>query len=982
MSKKTIILVLAITLSALGWEHSWAQQTVVTPTPDTATTAAPTATPAMIVEVRQPAQPSQSFWEKYGIAALIVSGVIGGILTLIFKDLLGPTFQVWGEKLRDRLKGETDRFLERYVPALAEEHRDLKLVGLSGKEALAPPPLKEVYVSLHVGSAQDGQDAALDGSLTIAQAMNQHGNLLILGEPGAGKSTLLDWLILVFCKKIPQPALQSIGDLLPIYLPLRACAGDDRSLAETMADVALLPLSLTPPDKFFADRLKAGRCLVLLDGLDEVIDQQARDRVAEKIKRLMRSYPNNRYVVTCRTAGWEEGLLPSDYTRLMIRDFSESDTQRFVAGWYRAIRTQGVMGRVNLSEEGRRRALAEAERRADREAQSLIDALASNLGLSDMSRNPLILSLIALVHSRQRNLPKGRAELYQDCLKILLDTWDREDKELDIEGLSFNAKTAILREIAYEFHSTGITELTSKEMERLIAPQLPALDCRLSPSEVLLQIEERSGILVMRGLDRYTFAHRTLQEYLTAKILAGPPDRYGELLLHLDDEPWREVILLYAGLTSDATPLVQAVLRQPDDEGNNMLFLAGQCLVDAGRVDEAVRGQVVNALEQAFRETSNSLSLERMGRTLATIGGMDVVDLFGRVLREGAVSQRLGAARALGRLGAKTARPEAVGGQLVQALTAEDSRLRKSAALALADLGWRGDAVLAALAQARQDTDEEVRAAALWASLELGQAEQLGMVQVPAGEFDMGSDEDDPMALDREKPKHRLYLATYYIARYPVTNAEFARFVEATGYKAQYPWQDYAGRGRENHPVVFVTWRDACAYAAWAGAHLPSEAQWEKAASWNAQLGVKRRWPWGDTFDAGRCNSEEARAGTRRLTSALRRLRPGRGGMPPTTPVGSYSPKGDSPCAAADMAGNVWEWCSSLWGDDFDKPSFGYPYDPDDGRENSEARGLRILRGGSCYNDRTYVRCAFRSRSLPDDRDDNGGFRVARGSLI
>jgi formylglycine-generating enzyme required for sulfatase activity len=247
------------------------------------------------------------------------------------------------------------------------------------------------------------------------------------------------------------------------------------------------------------------------------------------------------------------------------------------------------------------------------------------------------------------------------------------------------------------------------------------------------------------------------------------------------------------------------------------------------------------------------------------------------------------------------------------------------------------------------------------------------MVQVPAGEFDMGSDEDDPMASDDEKPKHRLYLDTFYIARHPVTNAEFARFVEATGYRTQYPWQDYAGKGRENHPVVFVTWRDACAYAAWIGAHLPSETQWEKAASWDAQQGVKRRWPWGDTWDAKRCNSEESRAGAKGVTTRLQRWRPGRADMPPTTPVGSYSPKGDSPCGAADMAGNVWEWCSSAYK--------AYPYNAEDGREDKEAGSSRVFRGGSWAYDRTYVRCAFRYWGHPDHWYGLSGFRVARGSL-
>ena len=106
-----------------------------------------------------------------------------------------------------------------------------------------------------------------------------------------------------------------------------------------------------------------------------------------------------------------------------------------------------------------------------------------------------------------------------------------------------------------------------------------------------------------------------------------------------------------------------------------------------------------------------------------------------------------------------------------------------------------------------------------------------------------------------------------------------------------------------------------------------------------------------------------------------------RAGPGQTTPRGQYSPGGDSPYGAADMAGNVYEWCSSLWGDDFNK-SLAYPYRPDDGRENLQAGGLRILRGGSWYNDNPdFVRCAYRNWDLPDFRGDLRGFRVARGPL-
>ncbi len=151
--------------------------------------------------------------------------------------------------------------------------------------------------------------------------------------------------------------------------------------------------------------------------------------------------------------------------------------------------------------------------------------------------------------------------------------------------------------------------------------------------------------------------------------------------------------------------------------------------------------------------------------------------------------------------------------------------------------------------------------------------------------------------------------------------------------------------------MVGVSWYEALAYARWAGKRLPSEAEWEKAARWDLETGRSRAYPWGDAWDPARCNTEEAGAGR-------------------TTPVWQFSPRGDSPCGATGMAGNVWEWCSTRWGP-------GYPYDPNDGREDLTGGDDigRIVRGGSWYHDKARARCAFRFRLTPYYWSFYRGFR-------
>ncbi len=272
----------------------------------------------------------------------------------------------------------------------------------------------------------------------------------------------------------------------------------------------------------------------------------------------------------------------------------------------------------------------------------------------------------------------------------------------------------------------------------------------------------------------------------------------------------------------------------------------------------------------------------------------------------------------------------------------------------------------------------------------------MPFVRIPAGPFLMGSTEDNGLADDDERPQHTLNLDyDYYLGRFPVTNAGFARFVEATGYRTQAEregggwvydpekdkwnktqgavWRHPRGpgsgiEGQEDHPVLQVSWHDALAYIEWLNKTfaadlpqgyvfaLPSEAEWEKAS--RGEFG--NEWPWGNAWQEGLCNSKEA-------------------GIGATTPVGRFSPQGDSPYGCADMAGNVWEWTRSLWGRNRNMPDFKYPYRlGDDGREDLKAGDnvYRVLRGGSFNDEHWGVRTTVRNWDNPKLGYRDNGFRV------
>jgi formylglycine-generating enzyme required for sulfatase activity len=227
-------------------------------------------------------------------------------------------------------------------------------------------------------------------------------------------------------------------------------------------------------------------------------------------------------------------------------------------------------------------------------------------------------------------------------------------------------------------------------------------------------------------------------------------------------------------------------------------------------------------------------------------------------------------------------------------------------------------------------------------------SEVEGMIYVPPGPFIMGGEGGLPLQIARLEE-------SFFIGRYPVTNAQYRHFVEAGGYEKREYWSDEGWQykrkeewtaprfwndpewNQPDQPVVGVSWYEAEAYARWAGMRLPTEMEWEKAAR-----GIDgREYPWGDGFDPDRCNTDES-------------------GIGKTTPVGKYSPNGDSPYGLADMAGNVWEWCAD-W------------YDKD--------KDTKVLRGGSWFDYRWDARCICRYWLSPWYRSYNVGFRCARGSL-
>ncbi len=906
-----------------------------------------------------PADPG--FWARYGDKILVA--VVTALIVLVFSETIKALLRRFGAWIEKRLASVGWRFEKRYLKALADQHRWLRLIGMYGRADLHPPRLREVYVSLRLAAGRGKEGSRLHWHQVLSE---KNARVVILGPPGSGKSTLLSYQVLVLAGVVPHRLRGHLRRPLPLFGRLRELGseGGPATILELMGRSSGLT---SRPRGYFERRLKNGGCVVLLDGLDEVLDEDRQEKVKQQINGLVAEYPDNSFVVTCRVAGWRQQL--AGYRTYEIERLADDDIHQFIGAWYREVlrREQvNLLGPAPDIDEVKRaeeRAFAEAMERGE----SLWQALRDNEGLFRIARTPLILSLITLVHFyRVTDLPKGRATLYRQCLEILLDLWDRQDKRLRLAGPSLKEKVLVLGAIAFHFLQNDLLEAEKATVEQLVEPLLPQLQAEITASDLVDQIWKRSGVLVETAIGRYGFAHRALLDFLAADFLVE--HEHDELLLeHVAEERWREVILIGIGRVpaGRAQSLVRALL---DREGADSADLEIACL-SAGEDVQLGDDLCTEIRHRLLTQLSAEQSTAGFGRLVTALMVADLdraQQCMGEVLRgsdPGLRARVLGMLPWLGERHGKALLP-----LLVRLVSAADEpvQVRTGAAVALAAMRVEpGADVLRSLAAARRDPNLDVRRAATWAWCELGRFEELGLVKVPAGEFVMGSERGH----FREQPRHQLYLAGYYIARFPVTVAQYQGFVDQSGHEVEHRG---ALRGVDDHPVVWVSWHDARAFAEWYGFSLPSEAEWEKAARGTEGLA----YPWGDEWRDGLANTRELWQKGRAINKIFQPMRRGSGS---TTPVGQLSPGGDSRYGCADMAGNVWEWTRSLWGEDWDEPEFEYPYNPADGREDEDAPPavLRVLRGGSFFRSRSYASCVARDGADPGDRGGSFGLRVA-----
>ena len=495
----------------------------------------------------------------------------------------------------------------------------------------------------------------MEHRVTLNEAVRQHQCLVVLGDPGSGKSTLLRYLALTFAqgKTQVQERLDMDEDCLPILVPLSA-------FAEARKDQPNLPLAGFLPRYFsdqglpdfsplFEETLHSGCALILLDGLDEMLTHEDRALGARAVAEFAKTYPKCRVIVTSRIAGYAPGMLPASFVTFTLAPFDDDAIRRFAQQWSLAFEAIGLSTPA-LPPDAHRRAMLRADQ--------LATAVTSHPGVRRLATNPLLLTLLALIHHQGTRLPHRRVELYRLCVEALAETWNLArsltgrpiDLRLGERRMDETFVVNILAPVAYWMHETEPTGLVERdELETRIAEQFVEREGASHDEAASLARDfvdlarEQMGLLVERAPDAFSFLHLSVQEYLAARFLSGCVDSFERLKPRLHNPRWREVILLTAGcLHGDfANTFVENILNAHspyDDLLHRDVLLAARCVGDDVPVSPKLRNQIRDTLFDLWRHPPFSRLYSEISTAFAylkgSVIGPDVLNFVLSVARD------------------------------------------------------------------------------------------------------------------------------------------------------------------------------------------------------------------------------------------------------------------------------------------------------------------------------------------------------------
>ncbi|WP_432177136.1 NACHT domain-containing protein [Streptomyces sp. Tue6028] len=531
-------------------------------------------------------------------------------------------------------------YLDVYRREVVRRYGHIELFGLGLRGLADDIGIEHAYVSLHAGLRSLGLSST-DQSRPVEHLIPKNARMLLRGDPGAGKSTLLEWLAVSMARQSCRGPLESFNARVPFLIRLRDMYAPRWKQEEGLdgippepdrfLDFNRIATGTRPPDGWVRRLLDDDRALLLVDGLDEVLEAH-RDGVLRWIVGLLREFPSVRIIVTGRPEALVQWSPPKElgFVELRLLELNETQRAELIRKWHQAAKLGARSSWLGDEERERRTTRLSV---LETGLNKLINA---SPDLAALAATPLLCAVLCKLHEvHGSRLPRFRQELYARTIDMMLGLRDADREVPDpLPHLDVDQRRAILSWVAGYLTTEGEREITQDRFDEKVGQRLGSLGREAgahSPEEIRRALQQRSGLLVAPAEESLRFSHRTFQDYLAATDMVAQR-AFGQLAGHAGEETWDDVLHFAMSQCNlaDTREFVAQFRRKlrvvaGGRQRARMRMAAAACIPYAVQMDEDDRRSLISGVAKSFRTVAKKSGTKTFDFSPYTAVGPDLL---------------------------------------------------------------------------------------------------------------------------------------------------------------------------------------------------------------------------------------------------------------------------------------------------------------------------------------------------------------------